>query len=667
MRSSTFGMWVAAAAVLTPMSLHAKDYKSAEYITRSTYGFGAFEARIRAPRGPGVIGTFFLWRPGSETPQVPWEEIDFEFGPSGGDYQTQIMTPGPESQGWRTEHQAYFSLNTAVFDDFNTYRIEWTPQYIAFYVNGQRVRYETDQTEYAALFNVDANGDTPANERMEVRLGLWPALSNIYGWAGTFDPSVVPTAQYVDYIKIWDYTPGAADPFQTLLLSDDFDSLRWDRWYAANWTFEYSASDYVSNNLGTRDGLLVLSLTDNARQGYLPELPEKFPAVVGFGSVVEAEDYDFFNERTPKRNGDHACSATSVDAQFTSDPIGGHCNVGWTQAGEWLDYLIDVAEPGYYDLNLRVSTGLANKSLHVEIDGIDVSGPLVMPGNGWHEWEYLTAPWVYLTEGPHTLRVFFDTGDINFNYIDFDIAVDPGSTDETGVSETSDTDLTSSDTTTSDVHASATSSDTTTSDVYASATSSEWPATSSSWDETFGYVETDADAGLPDASVDSEDVELEYPTDETFTDVASTDAVTSSDPVVTSTDVPLDETSSTEAPTTHSPYVTDPDETSEPPPPPPPAVHPVVQVTTDWSSGYCVEIYVHSDAPITSWQLDVTTPGAQLYTSWNTTQSGSAPYYTFGPVDWNATVSPNAPRSFGFCANRQSMNALPIVTAARGY
>lgn len=639
------------------MSLHAKDYKSAEYITRSTYGFGAFEAKIRAPRGPGVIGTFFLWRPGSETPQVPWEEIDFEFGPSGGDYQTQIMTPGPEEQGGRTEHQAYFSLNTAVFNEFNTYRIEWTPHYIAFYVNGQQVRYETDQTEYAALFNVDSNGDTPANERMEVRLGVWPALSNIYGWAGTFDPGVVPTAQYVDYIKIWDYTPGAANPFQTLLLSDDFDTLRWDRWYAANWTFEYSASDYVSSNCGARDGLLVLSLTDNANQGHLPEIPETFPAIVGFGSVVEAEDYDFFNEHTPKRNGDHACSATSVDAQFTSDPAGGRCNVGWTQAGEWLDYLIDVAEPGYYDVNLRASTGLANKSLHVEVNGVDVSGSLVLPGNGWHEWQYLTAPWVYLSEGPHTLRVVFDTGDINFNYIAFDPAVDPDTSDDTGVSDT----LTSETETTSSSH-------TTTKDLHSSTeVTTEWSATSSTSTDTIVYVETevDRDAGVPDASVDSDETYVDFPTDETFTYVTSSDTVTSADPVATFPDATLGETSSDGQTTDHSSDVTDPDATSEPEPLP--TVHPVVQVTTDWSSGYCVEVYVHSDAPITSWHLDVTTPGAQVYTSWNTTIAGSAPYYTFGPVGWNASVAPNAPRSFGFCANRQSMNALPIVTAARPY
>src|SRR5689334_20017295 len=185
----------------------AKDYKSAEYITQRRFGFGAYEARIRAAQGPGVITTFFLWRPGSERPEVPWEEIDFELGIKANDYQTQVMTPGPSGPLYRKEHAVSHRLPTWAWERYYTYRIEWTPDYIAFYVDGQEVRRVTDKVEFAALFNTDANGDTPENERMEVRLGAWPGLSNIWGWSGKFDGRSVPTAVYVDYLKVWDYTP----------------------------------------------------------------------------------------------------------------------------------------------------------------------------------------------------------------------------------------------------------------------------------------------------------------------------------------------------------------------------------------------------------------------------------------------------------------------------
>lgn len=667
----------ASLATFYATSADAKDYKSAEYISRTTYGFGAFEARIRAPEGPGVIGTFFLWRPGSETPQVPWEEIDFEFGPAGGDYQTQIMTPGPEDQGGRTEHQAYFTLPTGVDDAFYTYRMEWTPQYIAFYVNGTRVRYETNQTEYAALFNVDGSGDTPSGERMEVRLGLWPALSNIYGWAGRFDGSTVPTAQYVDYIKIWDYSPNASNPFERLLLSDDFDSLRWDRWYAANWTFEFSASDYVSNNIATRDGLLILGLTDAATQGQVPDLPPDVPPTpITFGSIVEAEDYEVFYERTPNRQGDHECTNTSVDAQKTSDPIGGRCNVGWTQSGEWLEYYVDVVDPGYYDLNLRASSGSAAMGLHVEVDGVDVAGRIPAPGLGWHNWAYMTAPRVYLSEGVHVVRVVFDTGEINFNFISFDVAADPDPTTsdslDAGVSSgasgeiTTDpsfydasvpdpTDETTGSDDTSSLDASITEPYTSDSTYFSETTSETWSADASST-ETFTWDPLDPTTGV------TSDVETDV-----FTSVegsTATDAMDSSSSEAWVTDVTTEAWSTAPGVTSDSSSSTA-EVTSDPIEEPVPTAQATVHVFTDWRSGYCAELKVQSPTGAAGWEVDVTTPGASLYTSWNTTLSGTAPAYTFGPVSWNAAIPVGGTRVVGFCANRQSMNALPIVTAVR--
>ncbi len=263
------------ALICTPSLAWAKDYKSGELETTNRYGFGAYEARILAATGPGVISTFFLWRPGSETaPTVPWHEIDFEIGLAAGDYQTQIMTPGTSPPLYRTEHAVVANLPTPPWQDFYTYRIEWTPTSIAFFVNGQEVRRETDPVEFAALFDQDADGNTPSDERMEIRTGVWPGASNITDWSGPFDGSSVPTAHFVDSIKAWSYTPGAADPFSTLVLDEEFDSIDFSQAYTANWTFEFSDSDYVPQNVGTVNGFLVVALTTAAGQGILPPPPQ---------------------------------------------------------------------------------------------------------------------------------------------------------------------------------------------------------------------------------------------------------------------------------------------------------------------------------------------------------------------------------------------------------
>src|SRR6188768_2796071 len=150
--------------LLLSSNARAKGYKSGELETKTRYGFGAFEARIRCAQGPGVISTFFLWKPDSEkAPSVPWHEIDFEMGQASGDYQTQIMTPGASPPLYRTEHVVAHGLPARAYQAYFTYRIEWTPDYIAFFVDGNEVRRETDRNEFAVLFAKDASGDTPSS------------------------------------------------------------------------------------------------------------------------------------------------------------------------------------------------------------------------------------------------------------------------------------------------------------------------------------------------------------------------------------------------------------------------------------------------------------------------------------------------------------------------
>ncbi len=45
-----------------------------------------------------------------------------------------------------------------------------------------------------------------------------------------------------------------------------------------------------------------------------------------------------------------AYRSTTVDIEANTDQGGGY-NVGWIVAGEWLNYTVDVATAGTYDLN----------------------------------------------------------------------------------------------------------------------------------------------------------------------------------------------------------------------------------------------------------------------------------------------------------------------------
>ena len=63
-------------------------------------------------------------------------------------------------------------------------------------------------------------------------------------------------------------------------------------------------------------------------------------------ALIEAEDFVRFEDSTTAHSGD--CGSGPVDQQVTSD-TGGGCNIGWTAAGEWLEYDVEVTIIDHYE------------------------------------------------------------------------------------------------------------------------------------------------------------------------------------------------------------------------------------------------------------------------------------------------------------------------------
>ena len=142
------------------------------------------------------------------------------------------------------------------------------------------------------------------------------------------------------------------------------------------------------------------------------------PSRITVPARIEAEAYtDYFDTTAGNTGASAACSATDVDAQATTD-VGGGCNVGWTDPGEWLDYEIHVAQNATFDIALRLAAAESGRQVRVEIDGDDVTGTLTAPSSGWQAFSDVVAHGVAFTAGDHTLRLALDTGLTNVNYIE---------------------------------------------------------------------------------------------------------------------------------------------------------------------------------------------------------------------------------------------------------
>ena len=141
---------------------------------------------------------------------------------------------------------------------------------------------------------------------------------------------------------------------------------------------------------------------------------------------IEAEHYDlggeglgFHEENADGNEGESDYRGDEVDVEETLDTEGDY-NIGYILNGEWLAYTIDVPQSGMCDLDLRVAVDGDNRSMHIEIDGQNVSGPIAIPNTtGYQVWETVTVEDIPLTAGGQQIRLVFDANYMNLNYFHF--------------------------------------------------------------------------------------------------------------------------------------------------------------------------------------------------------------------------------------------------------
>jgi len=136
--------------------------------------------------------------------------------------------------------------------------------------------------------------------------------------------------------------------------------------------------------------------------------------------TIQAEDFDTGGEGVAF----HDLDASNNGGQYRNEAVDiescseGGVSVGWMDAGEWLEYTVNVAAAGTYTLELRVASPYSGHTLHVEFGGVDKTGALTVPNTGdWMAWQTLTKAAVSLSAGTQILRVACDMGGYNLNYI----------------------------------------------------------------------------------------------------------------------------------------------------------------------------------------------------------------------------------------------------------
>ncbi len=238
----------------------AKDFSGAELYTLKEVQYGKFEARMKMAAASGTVSSMFLYQNGSEIADGrPWVEVDIEvLGKNPGSFQSNIITGKAGAQKTSEKHHA---VNPAADQAFHTYGLEWTPNYVRWTVDGQEVR----KTEGGQVSNLTGT--------QGLRFNLWSSESE--AWVGPFDQSKLPLFQFINWVKVYKYTPGQGEGGSdfTLDWTDNFDTFDGSRWGKGDWTFDGNRVDLTDKNIYSKDGMLILALTRKGQESFNGQVP----------------------------------------------------------------------------------------------------------------------------------------------------------------------------------------------------------------------------------------------------------------------------------------------------------------------------------------------------------------------------------------------------------
>jgi hypothetical protein len=137
--------------------------------------------------------------------------------------------------------------------------------------------------------------------------------------------------------------------------------------------------------------------------------------------TIQAENYDagspgvaYYDASTGNSGG--AYRLDDVDIEECN--VGGY-DVNNIEAGEWLEYTVDVEETGVYTVEANVASESSGGSFHVEFDGTDVTGQVSFDATGDAGTYTNVDVNDIIPAGRHTVRLAMDSDGWSINWIKF--------------------------------------------------------------------------------------------------------------------------------------------------------------------------------------------------------------------------------------------------------
>ncbi|MBI1290722.1 carbohydrate-binding protein [bacterium] len=341
-----------------------RGYTSARLNSRykGDWVYGRIEARLKVPGRQGLWPAF--WMLPSDYEYGGWAasgEIDIM--EHRGDLPSTLYSTIHHGGTWPNNTYTGSSMEGPDFTlDFHEFAVEWDPTEIRWYLDGNQI-YSVD-----AWYSTSAPFPAPFNKRFHVLLNL--------AVGGNFLPNPPDNATY------------------------------FPREYEIDWVRVYT--EVLNPNAQSPFG------------GTVATIP----------GIVEAADFDLggqdvaYRDTTVANTLGAARLTESVDLEVSSDS-GASYTVGAIEAGEWLEYTVNVQQAGSYLVTARVASATSGGALTAKMT--DGSGQVrsayaaFAATGSWTTWQSVELGRMELAPGTHTLRVVAEASGFNLSTLDFSV------------------------------------------------------------------------------------------------------------------------------------------------------------------------------------------------------------------------------------------------------
>ena len=172
----------------------------------------------------------------------------------------------------------------------------------------------------------------------------------------------------------------------------------------------------------TLDKESIVTLVGTGPQIVIPQGPYDSLNVPTIPGKIEAENYDiggqnkaYYDEESENKGKAYREEGVDIEGNETDGFV-----VGYTMAGEWMEYTLDVKKEGIYAFNARVSSGAENASFIMYMDSVAITDTIKVPqGADWATYGNIKGETKTLPAGRHILKIAVTGNYFNLDWIDF--------------------------------------------------------------------------------------------------------------------------------------------------------------------------------------------------------------------------------------------------------